>query len=41
MPIFKGNTTVEVQIEGHCDERGSVQYNIALGENRAKSVKGY
>ena len=39
--FLKANTTVEVQIEGHCDERGSVQYNIALGENRAKSVKGY
>lgn len=32
---------VEVQIEGHCDERGGVQYNLALGERRAKSVKDY
>ena len=30
-----------VQIEGHCDERGSVEYNLALGERRAQSVKNY
>lgn len=35
----KGN--VVVQIEGHCDSRGSVEYNLALGERRAKSVKSY
>jgi peptidoglycan-associated lipoprotein len=35
----KGN--VVVQIEGHCDSRGSVEYNLALGERRAKSVKAY
>lgn len=35
------NGQVKVQIEGHCDERGSIQYNIALGERRAKSVKNY
>jgi peptidoglycan-associated lipoprotein len=34
-----GNTTV--QIEGHCDSRGSVEYNLALGERRAKAVKNY
>lgn len=34
-----GNTTV--QIEGHCDSRGSVEYNLALGERRAKSVANY
>ena len=32
---------VEVQVEGHCDERGGVQYNLALGERRAKAVKDY
>jgi len=32
---------VKVQIEGHCDERGSIQYNLALGERRANSVKNY
>ena len=35
------NETVQLQIEGHCDERGGVQYNLALGERRAKSVKKY
>jgi peptidoglycan-associated lipoprotein len=35
----KGN--VVVQIEGHCDSRGSVEYNLALGERRAKAVKSY
>jgi peptidoglycan-associated lipoprotein len=32
---------IEIQVEGHCDERGGVQYNLALGERRAKSVKDY
>jgi len=31
----------KVVIEGHCDERGTVEYNLALGERRASSVKGY
>ena len=30
-----------IQIEGHCDSRGSVEYNLALGERRAQSVKSY
>jgi len=30
-----------VTIEGHCDERGSEEYNLALGEKRANSVKRY
>ncbi len=30
---------VKFTIEGHCDERGSTEYNLALGENRANSVK--
>ena len=34
-----GNTTV--QIEGHCDTRGSLEYNLALGERRAQAVKAY
>ena len=38
---IKGNDNVVVQIEGHCDTRGSVEYNLALGERRAKSVKSY
>ena len=31
----------KVLVEGHCDERGSVEYNLALGERRAKSVRDY
>ena len=30
-----------VQVEGHCDERGTTAYNMALGQRRAESVKGY
>jgi peptidoglycan-associated lipoprotein len=32
---------VSVQIEGHCDERGTIAYNLALGERRANTVKQY
>jgi len=39
--FLKKNATVKVQAEGHCDERGSVQFNLALGEKRAKSVKDF
>ncbi len=35
------NTDVRVQVEGHCDERGSNQYNLALGERRANTTKEY
>lgn len=38
---IKGNSAVTVQVEGHCDSRGSVEYNLALGERRAKAVKNY
>jgi peptidoglycan-associated lipoprotein len=37
--ILRDNPTLKVQIEGHCDERGGVQYNLALGEKRANAVK--
>lgn len=30
---------VSIGIEGHCDERGSIEYNLALGNNRANFVK--
>jgi peptidoglycan-associated lipoprotein len=30
-----------IQIQGHCDERGSTEYNLALGERRARSVRDY
>lgn len=39
--ILKNNTSVKIQIEGHCDERGGIQYNIALGERRANSARSY
>jgi peptidoglycan-associated lipoprotein len=32
---------VKIQIEGHCDERGTVEYNLALGERRASNTKEY
>ncbi|MGE0764177.1 MAG: peptidoglycan-associated lipoprotein Pal [Bdellovibrionales bacterium] len=38
---IKNNTNVAVQVEGHCDARGTVEYNIALGERRALAVKNY
>ncbi len=37
--IMKQNAGLKVQIEGHCDSRGGIQYNIALGEKRANGVK--
>ncbi|RYZ64631.1 MAG: peptidoglycan-associated lipoprotein [Proteobacteria bacterium] len=39
--ILKANAAVKVQVEGHCDQRGGIQYNIALGEKRANAVKNY
>ena len=39
--FLKAASSVEVQVEGHCDERGGVQYNLALGERRAKAVRNY
>lgn len=36
---LKDRPTVKVQVEGHTDERGSAEYNIALGERRAKAVR--
>lgn len=34
-------TTAKIRIEGNCDERGSAEYNLALGERRAKSAQQY
>src|SRR3989344_4032161 len=39
--ILKEKSSLKVQIEGHCDERGGIQYNIALGERRASVAKSY
>ncbi len=38
---LKSNPSVTITIEGHCDERGTREYNLALGERRANSVKDY
>ena len=39
--LLKKFPSLKIQVEGHCDERGSVQYNLALGEKRAESIKDY
>lgn len=38
---MKGNNNLKIVIEGHCDERGTPEYNIALGERRAQAAKKY
>ena len=38
---LKDNPKVRIEIEGHCDERGTVEYNLALGAKRAKAAKDY
>jgi peptidoglycan-associated lipoprotein len=35
------NSGTKAVVEGHCDERGSVEYNLALGERRAKAAKEF
>jgi peptidoglycan-associated lipoprotein len=39
--FLKQNQAVKVRIEGNCDERGTNEYNMALGERRALSAKKY
>jgi peptidoglycan-associated lipoprotein len=39
--ILKDYPEYKLTIEGHCDERGSAEYNIALGQARADAAKGY
>jgi len=39
--ILKKNPTWVITIEGHCDERGTPEYNLALGEKRALAAKTY
>lgn len=38
---MKNNAKMRVLVEGHCDERGTTEYNIALGERRAKATLDY
>jgi peptidoglycan-associated lipoprotein len=38
---LKANPNVKVRLEGHCDERGTTEYNLALGQKRADSAKTF
>jgi peptidoglycan-associated lipoprotein len=39
--LLKAQARLNMTIEGHCDERGTNEYNLALGERRASAVKSY
>jgi len=39
--MMRKNSAVNVRIEGNCDERGSSEYNLALGERRARAAEKY
>ncbi len=39
--LMRDNSDVAITIEGHCDERGTVEYNLALGEKRAGAARDY
>lgn len=39
--VLRQNPTARVLIEGHCDERGSLEYNLVLGEKRAQETRRY
>jgi len=39
--FMKAHATLRITIEGHCDERGTREYNLALGEKRANAAKDY
>lgn len=38
---LRTNSSYKVKIEGHCDERGTAEYNLALGDRRAKAAQKY
>lgn len=38
---LNGHKDINILIEGHCDERGTNEYNLALGERRAKAARDY
>ena len=38
---LRGNPRLRLIVEGHCDERGSAEYNLALGERRALAIRAY
>ncbi len=39
--LLRDNPGVKILVEGHCDERGTIEYNLALGERRADAVSRY
>lgn len=39
--VMRANPEVRIRIEGHTDERGSIEYNLALGQRRAESARDY
>ena len=39
--VIKADPAVEVLVAGHCDQRGTTAYNLALGQKRAKEVRDY
>jgi len=41
IPILRTNAGVTLRVTGHADERGSVEYNLALGLRRANAVRDY
>ena len=38
---LRQNSRARIEVEGHCDSRGTIEYNLALGAKRAKTVKDY
>ncbi len=39
--FLRSNPQIKVTIEGHCDERGSTEYNLALGDRRAQAARQF
>lgn len=39
--VLRQNATWQITVEGHCDERGTAEYNLSLGERRALAAKAY
>lgn len=41
IPLLRQYASITIRVEGHADERGSIEYNLALGQRRAQAVKDY
>jgi len=41
LPLLREDATISLRVEGHADERGSLEYNLALGLRRAQAVRDY